>query len=142
MNESDVRERIKQILIIKEVSVNKLAGYVTTEQVRINNQINKTTTISTNTLLLVLSTFPDVSAEWLLRGEGSMYRDGKDASPNVTMKTTSGGQLQVGGSHNSMRVQADANACADIIKIKDEQIADLKEDKANLMALLTALSTK
>lgn len=41
-------------------------------QVRLSRQINNGATITFETVSNILDTFPDVSAEWLLRGKGEM----------------------------------------------------------------------
>lgn len=71
--EADVRNRIREILNEKGVTVNSLAKEFGENQSKLSKQISLSTTISANTILLVLRKFPDVSAEWLLRGNGTMY---------------------------------------------------------------------
>lgn len=69
----NVRKRIRQVLAKKHVSVNSLAVENGVNQGVLNNQINASTNISVNTILLVLNRIPNLSAEWLLRGTGSMF---------------------------------------------------------------------
>lgn len=68
----NVRNRIQKILKKEQVTVNALAMSYGENQAKLNNQINAETTISVNTILIVLDKFPNISAEWLLRGTGSM----------------------------------------------------------------------
>ncbi len=64
--------RIREVL--KEFSSNptQLAKQFSVNQKTLNSQINDTTTLSVSTILLILKAFPELSAEWLLRGTGEM----------------------------------------------------------------------
>lgn len=70
--EDSIRQRIKDVLSAHNSNTNRLAGDDANFQNRLSRQINQGSTISCDTLSRVLSTFPDVSAEWLLRGKGEM----------------------------------------------------------------------
>lgn len=67
-----LRERIKKVLTERELSVNALAATHGVQQKTLNNQIKGQTAISASTVLILLKQYPDLSAEWLLRGTGSM----------------------------------------------------------------------
>lgn len=70
--EEEVKIRIREIL--KEFSSNptQLSKQFGVNQKTLNSQINDTTTLSVSTILLILNAFPEVSAEWLLRGTGEL----------------------------------------------------------------------
>ena len=70
--ESSIRQRIKDILIAFNSNTNRLAGDDVNFQNRLSRQINQGATISCDTLIRVLMAFPDVSAEWMIRGNGEM----------------------------------------------------------------------
>lgn len=70
--EEDVKSRIREVLKEYSASVTQIANQFNVNQKTLNNQINDTTTLSTSTILLILEAYPDVSAEWLLRGKGKM----------------------------------------------------------------------
>lgn len=70
--ESSVRQRIKDVLSFHNSNTNQLAGDDSNFQNRLSRQINHTSTISCDTISRVLSAYPEVSAEWLLRGKGEM----------------------------------------------------------------------
>ena len=69
-----VLQRIEEIM--KKYNLNKsgLAKAIEMEQVTVNNYLNGTRKISFELILSIISRFPDISAEWLLRGEGAMER--------------------------------------------------------------------
>ena len=70
--ESSIRQRIKDILNEFNSNTNRLAGDDVNFQNRLSRQINQGASISCDTISRVLMAFPDVSAEWLLRGKGKM----------------------------------------------------------------------
>ena len=70
--ESSIRQRIKDVLSFHSSNTNQLAGDDANFQNRLSRQINHTSTISCDTISRVLSAYPEVSAEWLLRGKGEM----------------------------------------------------------------------
>lgn len=72
MNENIVKQRIKDILSIKDSNPTKLAKEYSVNQKTLNNQINSDVQLSASTILLITNAFPDVSAEWLIRGVGDM----------------------------------------------------------------------
>ena len=70
--ENAIRQRIKDVLNAHNSNPNKLAGNDSNFQNRLSRQINQGATISCDTLIRVLMAFPDVSAEWMIRGNGEM----------------------------------------------------------------------
>lgn len=70
--ESSIRQRIKYILSAFNSNTNRLAGDDVNFQNRLSRQINQGASISCDTISRVLHAFPEVSAEWLLRGKGEM----------------------------------------------------------------------
>lgn len=71
--ENAVRQRIKEILKNKNQTVNSFSGGDSALQLRLSRQLNKNVSISLDTILIILDRFPDLSAEWLLRGKGEMF---------------------------------------------------------------------
>lgn len=71
--EVTIYQRIMLILDNKQVSVNALSKLVEMSQTTLNTQLKGERALSANVVSKVLSVFPDVSAEWLMRGVGAMY---------------------------------------------------------------------
>jgi len=69
-----VKERIREMLLRKESNPTKLAKEYSVNQKTLNNQINSSIQLSVSTILLILNAYPDISAEWLLRGDGDMIK--------------------------------------------------------------------
>ena len=80
--EVTIYQRIMLILDDKQVSVNALSKLVDMSQTTLNTQLKGERALSANVVSKVLVAFPDVSAEWLMRGVGTMYinQDADDSS--------------------------------------------------------------
>lgn len=81
--EVTIYQRIMLILDDKQVSVNALSKLVGMSQTTLNTQLKGERALSANVVAKVLSVFPDVSAEWVIRGVGTMYHkegDGEEVS--------------------------------------------------------------
>lgn len=70
--EEDLRVRFKEVLSFYKSNINQLSKGDKAMQVRLSRQINNGATITFETVSNILDTFPDVSAEWLLRGKEEM----------------------------------------------------------------------
>lgn len=68
-----VTERIRKIIASKGLNVSRLAKMIGIPQVTLNNQMLRRRSISLDTIDAILTSFEDISAEWLIRGTGNMY---------------------------------------------------------------------
>ena len=86
--EVTIYQRIMLILEDKQVSVNALSKLVDMSQTTLNTQLKGERALSANVVAKVLVAYPDVSAEWLMRGVGTMYhKEGADDSPYMVAET-------------------------------------------------------
>lgn len=83
--EMTVNERIKSVLEEKSISVNALAKQISVAQATLNPQLRGDRALSATVVEKFLDAFPDVSAEWLLRGVGSMYKNAYADTDNSMM---------------------------------------------------------
>lgn len=65
-------ERIKELIAYTGLSDRAFALKCGLKQNTFSRQLNGLNEVSTQTALSILSTFPEISAEWLLRGNGEM----------------------------------------------------------------------
>lgn len=72
--EDSVKQRLRGSLKEQNMSINQISLNANYPQSTLNKQINKETSMSLSTLLVLLDLFSELSAEWLLRGEGNMLR--------------------------------------------------------------------
>lgn len=80
--EVTIYQRVKLILEDKSISVNALSKQINVAQATLNPQLRGDRTLAANIVEKILAAFPDVSAEWLMRGVGTMYsnQDADDSS--------------------------------------------------------------
>lgn len=72
-SEKGVRDRIAALQKEKRFTENGLADGDTPTQKRLNRQLSHGAAITLDTLLRILESYPEISAEWLLRGSGDMF---------------------------------------------------------------------
>lgn len=72
--EEAVRKRLNRLVKESGMSETAFAESVNVVQVTLNRQLSGKRSVSADTILSVLQNRKDLSAEWLLRGEGAMYK--------------------------------------------------------------------
>lgn len=110
LTEDDVRKRIAVIKKEKRWTENSLAKDPATQK-RLNRQLSHDATITVDTILLILEACPDVSADWLLRGTGTMTTPFPD-EPSSACPT-------------DVQVTCPSDLCArilDLLELKDRQM--------------------
>lgn len=80
--EEDVIQRIKKIISIYGMNENLLSKKIGIAQSTLNGYFSGNRRLSMTTVLAILNEFEDISAEWLLRGAGDMYKN-VEASTNI-----------------------------------------------------------
>ena len=133
-----VKERVNELLISQSLSVRKLSEQIGVPQKTLNNQVNVSNPalLTLETILLILERFPNVSTEWLLRGNGSMFLDEKESSSNgdtTPAKRTSDYRIKVIEKED---IQSNDKYLDALIEEKNKRIADLIEDKKSIVEIL------
>lgn len=94
--EEMLKERIRHLLTMKRVSVASLADNETL-RIRYRRQINGDAAVPYSTIHLLLTMFHDISADWLVMGEGSMRKADclapKVYNHNQVTNSTAGGDM-------------------------------------------------
>lgn len=123
--ENAVKQRLRDILRVKRSNLTIIAEGVESVRVTLSRQISGRTALSFSTIDIFLDKFPDVSAEWLLRGQGDMFKH----TNHATIQTQNGG---IGNTQNlntytdSLELlRSEIDAKNDQLRVKDEQIARL-----------------
>lgn len=86
--EDVVRERISLYLKNQRLSVNALSKELGVNQKTLNNQLGGASALGVNTICAIAKRFPELSMEWLLRGNGDinlMHQKINDGSFYVDM---------------------------------------------------------
>lgn len=93
--EEDVKQRVMDLVEIKTESICGFAKAINVAQTTLSEYLNNGKTPSFKVVNGILMAFPDISAEWLLRGKGSMYitelphvemQDGDDKTEELTVE--------------------------------------------------------
>lgn len=145
-----VRDRIRFLLNQKKVEVHQIAED-NKSRVRMNRQINENTELSCKTIETILAKFPDISAEWLLRGESSMLRSDNMAPRiyNSAIGTIQGANRGSQSINPDPSLQTSVEYMQKIVDMKDaeiqylnKQIQELKDEKRELNKQLSILFIK
>ena len=125
---AEVRARINLLLKEKGITQNAVAAGDAPAQKRLNSQLSHGAAISLDTVLRILAVCPDVSADWLLRGTGEMYKNTQTitGAGNVT-----GENATVIGQQNVLS----ENFVRDMLAEKDKQIQTLLQIMAKWQSL-------
>lgn len=91
--ENSIIHRIAEIITSKGFSENSFAKQIGSNQRTINQQLRGDRKLSLDTVCNVISSFGDISAEWLLRGEGNMNKSEEKNSDIHIMYETSRKQI-------------------------------------------------
>lgn len=78
----NIVERLQELQKFSNLSVRAFAIKCDLKQQTLDKQIKGISEPSANTLISIANAFPDISAEWLLRGEGEML---KPSTPNSVL---------------------------------------------------------
>jgi transcriptional regulator with XRE-family HTH domain len=121
--EKSLKQRIIDLLLSQNVSVNLFAKSSGLKQTTLSDQINGESKISAITLTALLEYFPNLSAEWLLRGEGEMLKADTTPLPlsEVTLELNSNNEEELVKLREQLDQQKEFNA------LQKEYVADLKE---------------
>lgn len=82
--EDIVLQRVRQFMKKEHLTNKGLAGVLEMTEANLSNKLNGIRKIDLSTLCVLLDKFPDLSAEWLLRGEGNMYKSKNYDQPKMS----------------------------------------------------------
>lgn len=88
--ENNVLQRIKEVLRVKNVSMIQVSDACGIKQNTFSRQLSGENALSASTLISILGYFNDISAEWLLRGEGEMFKSKANSIEDETIQKISG----------------------------------------------------
>lgn len=149
--ENAVKQRLRDILRVKRSNLTIIAEGVESVRVTLSRQISGRTALSFSTIDIFLDKFPDVSAEWLLRGEGDMFKH----TNHATIQTQNGGigntqnmntftepidllRTEIAAKNEQIKVKDDQlRTKDDQLKAKDDQLRAKDDQIAKLLDMLT-----
>ena len=122
MTENDVKCRIAKIFAKNGLTENKLAGGDIATQKRLNRQLSHGASLTVDTILKILDACPNVSADWLLRGD----------SNSASVNSSAVGDNNVANNNTAVN-DLDATKCL---------IRQLEEKDKQINQLLQILATR
>ena len=73
-----IQERLKAIIAYTGLNDSAFAKKIGVQQITLWRQINDQRKISLDTIMAVADTFPEIDANWLLRGNGTMLANNEE----------------------------------------------------------------
>lgn len=123
--DNTVLQRVNEFISKSGLSITSLSKTFGIVQTTLNRQIKGETQLSASTIEAILTNYPNISAEWIMRGEGAMERINQQIG-DITNSSAIGNNVNGSGnkiSHNDISdfigIQ---KGYQDMIKKKDEQI--------------------
>lgn len=147
-DEKLLKNRIQHLLKIKNCPIAWIDSNPT-QQARLGRQINGAAAVTFSTIQKILYMFPDVSADWLIMGEGSIYK-AEHIAPHIHHNSYNNqlapGSIQTGPvaiGHDTVNVIRGREIEERDILIQKQaaRIAELEKDKEMLSGWLSALTT-
>lgn len=106
--EKDILQRITEIYTYYDLSKSAFSKKINMEQTTVNNQLIGKRGLSIDLIINTLSSFKNISAEWLLRGKGGMFiedTDGKDSDSSATIEKQKEEIFMLRGENRILREQ-------------------------------------
>lgn len=114
--QNTLSDRVKHLVSAKSTSPSNFAKKIGIEQTTFSSQYRGSTNITLATVNAIAETFPTLSMEWLIRGNGSMWH-------NRDMSSTT--NTQIGGSGNTINLGTQTSSQQS--DHRDETITMLRE---------------
>ena len=125
--EEAIRKRINLVIDESKMSQTAFADAINVVQVTLNRQLKGQRGVSLDTISSILQHQTDLSAEWLLRGEGNMYKTTELPTVDVSSEDSINHSVEIA------RLVKERNELID-------EIEDLKKKCAKLEELVDRLS--
>ena len=130
--------RIRHLLDTMKTSIRTLAD-TESERVMLGRQINgEDTIVSYQTIHKLLDMFPTVDANWLVMGEGWMYKS-EHIAPHIY---TQHNEVKGNSAGGDINVGPDTIVTKKTVERLETRVAELEQDKKNMQTLIEALTVK
>ena len=136
MRDMAFSNRLQVIIEAKRETINSFGAKLGTSFTTVKNYIDGRDP-SFQFVQKILRMYPDVSSDWLILGEGNIFKSSPTGN-SVSINTMSGGNA-VAGNNASVESTTDQ---ATLLKEKDDRIAELMKDKEHLTKLVELLMNK
>lgn len=130
--------RIRHLLDTMKTSIRTLAD-TESERVMLGRQINgEDTIVPYQTIHKLLDMFPAVDANWLVMGEGGMYK-ADHVAPHIY---TQHNEVKGNSAGGDINVGPDTIVTKKTVERLETRVAELEQDKKNMQTLIDALTVK
>ena len=138
-DEKMFKERIRHLLTFKRETVADWADNETL-RVRYRRQVNGEASVPYSTIVLILERYHDISADWLVMGEGQM-RKADHIAPHIynNQRTEVHDHATNTNNFGTHTIPYPVQALLDE---KDKRIAELEKDKEQLQGLLAVFTAQ
>lgn len=93
--ENSINQRIRELINSLGVNDNQFAKTIGVTQSVIASMFSRNTEPSSKVLIAILNAYANLSAEWLMRGEGDMLKVQSDAKKEFTVIVDENGFLKI-----------------------------------------------
>lgn len=122
----NILERLNMFLKVKNISVNDVATSQGITYTTLFRQVKGDNALSARSLQAILDYDPTLSAEWLMRGDGSMTKDQQSQNTiNIYRQGGNGDQVNTAGQGNNVASQDAVN----MLIQQNKQLLDLLSQK-------------
>lgn len=137
--DKELKDRIKYVLNNEGVKLARIAN-TEGERTMMSRHINGAETlIPYMTIWKILNAVPHLSADWLVMGEGPMYK----ADHTATNVFATHNEVHDGSNNNgTINVGSDSIVSSKTVEKLETRIAELEQDKKNMQTLIDALTVK
>lgn len=136
--DKNLKERIKHVLGHEGIKLARIAN-TEGERTMMSRQINGAeTTVPFMTIYKILNAVPHISADWLVMGEGSMYK-ADHVAPHIY---TQHNEVKGNSAGGDINVGPDTIVTKKTVERLETRVAELEQDKKNMQTLIDALTVK
>lgn len=136
---NNITDRLNQLITAKTKTRRAFATMMGISAAATDNYANGKRVPPTDLLTSILRAYPDISAEWLMRGEGSMYRSN---GSTINYEVNAHSQVNKGEANGGMTYGPPSSCEEELKALKEKerlyllQIAELKNDKQFLQSII------
>lgn len=116
-----IKERIQSVLQEFGSNPTQLAKTYNLNQKTVHNQIYANTQLSASIILLIMESYPAVSAEWLMRGKGEMFLQEKDVE---TASSGVGNEEILQLREKIISLEAENKVLRELVGLNQERVRD------------------
>ena len=127
-----VKKRIREVIEKCDVSVYSIAREVGVNERTMYDQVNGKSKIGVTTIISLLKVCKSISADWLLLGEGNMYRS--NATPSAPYINTPGAHDNITNVGSGTQI---VGAGVKPTRTKEEAMAALISQNEKLLSILS-----